>query len=135
MRQIASVEFLLLPLDSLVIKTSAFGEGDPGFNSHLWHGYYVYRILKSNSFANLISFLYMLVGSMQVLQGHCPLDKVPSNNILASLFRLLMLFGPTHIMSLLLYCSLLYCFVLFCRILAQIIVLLSNQGVSISVLR
>ena len=44
-----------------------------GFNPRLGPALKFYRILVSNSSANHISIQCMLIGSTQVLQGHCPL--------------------------------------------------------------
>ena len=59
-------------LHSLVVEVLDIGARGPRLNSHLWYSNEV-RILKSNSFANHILVHYMLIGSTQVLQGHCPL--------------------------------------------------------------
>ena len=69
--QIASVE--LLASHSLVVKASDLGARGRGFNSHLWYSNIVLQNIEKQLFGNHISVHYMLIGSTQVLQGHCPL--------------------------------------------------------------
>ena len=76
MVQIASECRILCPctLHSPIIRVSEIGARGSGISTPT-SGTVIkfYRILKSNTFANHISVHYMLIGSTQVLQGHCPL--------------------------------------------------------------
>ena len=56
-----------------MVKASDLGARGRGFNSHLWYSNIVLQNIEKQLFGNHISVHYMLIGSTQVLQGHCPL--------------------------------------------------------------
>ena len=56
-----------------MVKVFDLGATGHGFNPRLGPSFKVLQNIGSNSSANHISIQCMLIGSTQVLQGHCPL--------------------------------------------------------------
>ena len=65
-----------LLLHSLVVKVSDFSARGPGFKSHLWQSNMI-KHYRENQLIYKSQVNNMLIGSTQVLQGHCPLVLLP----------------------------------------------------------